>query len=117
MKNEKKSTGVGDTIEKITELTGVKALVHKLFGTECGCKERQDRLNIIFPYKMLDLNEEEFIYLHSFDFDKQVLTTDDQNNLLRIFNRCFNQNNKPSSCGSCWRSIVSNIRTLYNEYK
>jgi len=48
----KKSKGLGDTIEKITEVTGIKKLVKKVSGKkDCGCSERRRRLNKKFPYK------------------------------------------------------------------
>ena len=46
--------GLGDTIEKITELTGIKEAVKavsKAVGKDCGCKERKEILNKVFPYK------------------------------------------------------------------
>ena len=50
-----KSKGLGDSIEKITEATKIKALVdayNKRYGIkECGCKKRQEFLNKILPYK------------------------------------------------------------------
>lgn len=48
------SNGLGDTIEKITKITGVKAVVDtvaKVNGKDCGCKARRDALNKKFPYK------------------------------------------------------------------
>jgi hypothetical protein len=48
-----KSKGLGDTIEKITTATGIKKVVDKVSeatGKPCGCKERRDALNRIFPY-------------------------------------------------------------------
>lgn len=48
-----KSKGLGDTIEKITTATGIKKVVDKVSeatGKPCGCKERRDTLNRIFPY-------------------------------------------------------------------
>ena len=49
----KKSRGLGDTIEKITRATGIKKVVNtitKTAGKDCGCGERRDSLNRIFPY-------------------------------------------------------------------
>ena len=48
LRNEPK--GLGDTVEKVLEATGVKAVVKKLFGEDCGCDERKEMLNKIFPY-------------------------------------------------------------------
>ena len=55
MENKNKSKGVGDTIEKFTEATGLKGIVNsvnKLRGKkDCGCGKRKETLNKIFPYK------------------------------------------------------------------
>ena len=50
---EKKSKGLGDTIEKITKATGIKKVVDKVSevtGKDCGCANRKDKLNRLFPY-------------------------------------------------------------------
>lgn len=50
---ENKSKGLGDTIEKFTKATGIKAAVDtvaKATNTDCGCSKRRDTLNRIFPY-------------------------------------------------------------------
>ena len=39
--------GLGDLIEKITTYTGIKWLTKKIFGENCGCEERKDKLNKI----------------------------------------------------------------------
>lgn len=45
------SRGLGDTLEKITAATGIKAVASKVLGKDCGCSERRDSLNKKFPYK------------------------------------------------------------------
>jgi hypothetical protein len=53
MDNENKSRGLGDTIEKITTATGIKAVVEAVAavtGKPCGCQERKEALNKQFPY-------------------------------------------------------------------
>ena len=53
-KNNMKSKGLGDTVEKITTATGIKKVVEtvsKATGKDCGCSKRKDALNRIFPYK------------------------------------------------------------------
>lgn len=49
------SRGLGDSIEKFTKATGIKTAVKKVseaLGEEdCGCDERRDSLNRVFPYK------------------------------------------------------------------
>ena len=48
------SKGLGDTIEKITTATGIKAVVDaasKAMKKDCGCGGRKEKLNKVFPYK------------------------------------------------------------------
>jgi hypothetical protein len=48
-----KSKGFGDTVEKFTTATGIKKAVNavaKATGKPCGCGERKDTLNRVFPY-------------------------------------------------------------------
>jgi len=49
-----KSKGLGDTIEKVTKVTGIKKVVEAVStatGKDCGCKARRDALNRAFPYQ------------------------------------------------------------------
>tara|TARA_R100000008_G_C3566715_1_gene159546 strand:+ start:704 stop:1237 length:534 start_codon:yes stop_codon:yes gene_type:complete len=49
-----KSRGLGDTVAKITKITGIKKLVYiinDMLGRECACTERQSFLNRLFPYE------------------------------------------------------------------
>jgi len=50
---EKKSKGLGDSIEKITKATGIKKVVDtvsKVVKKDCGCAARKGALNRVFPY-------------------------------------------------------------------
>jgi len=38
---------VGDIIERFTYYTGIKFIVKKIWGDDCGCDERQKKLNEI----------------------------------------------------------------------
>ena len=118
MKNKSKSKGLGDTIEKITETTGIKKIVHGLFGDDCGCEERKDKLNKLFPYKKVEcLTEEEFNYLNDFGFNVSTIDIDKQKILLKIYNRVFNDNRPPTSCGSCWIKIIDDLKNVFENYK
>jgi hypothetical protein len=52
--NKMKSKGLGDSIEKFTTATGIKNVVTKVTQAagvkDCGCGQRRDTLNRIFPY-------------------------------------------------------------------
>ena len=49
-----KSQGLGDSIEKFTTKTGIKTIVDSVsegLNIPCGCQQRRDALNKMFPYK------------------------------------------------------------------
>ena len=49
-----KSKGLGDSIEKVITVTGIKTVVNavtKTTGRDCGCGKRKQALNKMFPYK------------------------------------------------------------------
>ena len=120
----KKSKGLGDTIAKITEATGIKKVVKFIAGDDCGCDARQEALNKLFPYKDNPecLTEVEYDYLTGY-FNKYP----DNNNgtrpanvlreIYKINNRVFKQNKKPSSCASCVRTVLHQLKTVYGTYK
>ena len=43
--------GLGDLVEKVTEKTGIKSLVEKVTGKDCGCGKRRDKLNKLVPFR------------------------------------------------------------------
>lgn len=52
---KKPSEGLGDTIDKITTVTGIKKVVKVVSEAvgvdDCGCEERRKKLNKAVPYK------------------------------------------------------------------
>lgn len=108
--------GLGDIVENITEATGIAKIVHTIFGDDCGCDERKAKLNKIFPFKTECLNEEEFNYLNQFNWSTTQITQNEQNQLLKIYNRVFNLRQKHSNCKQCWIDIIKRLDVLYKEY-
>lgn len=49
-----RSRGLGDTVEKFTNATGIAKVVKNITAAvgieDCGCGARRDTLNRIFPY-------------------------------------------------------------------
>jgi len=97
-----KSKGLGDSIEKLTKATGIDKVA-----------------KFIFPYKQIQcLVEEEYNYLKEFfSKHKNSLTNIEQQELLKIFNRVFNTKKQSSSCGSCVRDLIQQMKTLYKTYE
>tara|TARA_B100000768_G_scaffold139755_1_gene131113 strand:- start:306 stop:515 length:210 start_codon:yes stop_codon:yes gene_type:complete len=43
--------GAGDVVEYITEISGIKYLMKRVYGKQdCGCSERQKKLNKMVPF-------------------------------------------------------------------
>ena len=52
--NKSNIKGLGDVVEAVTTVTGIKAAtdaVSKLTGKDCGCGKRKDKLNKAFPLR------------------------------------------------------------------
>jgi len=64
----KKSKGLGDTIKKITSATKIDKLAKKIAKAvgkdDCGCDERQEKLNKMFPYKTEEREYDENSPMH-----------------------------------------------------
>ena len=116
---KKQSKGLGDTIAKITEATGIDKLVKFVAGEDCGCEERKEKLNKLFPYvKPNCLTEDEFKTLDEFfSLNTQQVTNVQQRDLVKVSNRVFNRQDQQTSCSSCLRDLVGKLKVIYNEYK
>ena len=116
---ENKSKGVGDTIQKITRATGIEKVVKYVFGEDCGCDERREKLNKLLPYKSHDcLTEDEFMWCKGyFNTYRSTITRQEQHKMLNIHNRVFKTNKETSSCGSCVRDLYNTINKLYKAYE
>jgi hypothetical protein len=111
--------GLGDTLEKVFEKTGIKKLVKFIAGEDCGCDERKKKLNELFPYRKANcLTEEEYLILEDF-FVKGSgeIKPSTQKSLLTVYNRVLNLRQEPTSCSSCWRNIINQLKKVYNQYK
>lgn len=117
-KTPKKSEGLGDTIAKVTEATGIDKVVKAVVGDDCGCEERRKKLNAIFPYaKAMTAEdkqtfEEVLIPAHK----RSRFTVKEQNVLLGIYSRIFGKMNTPTSCGSCVLGWYRKVNKAYENY-
>ena len=115
----KKAEGLGDTIEQITEATGIKKVVKALFGDDCGCDQRKEILNKLFPYSRLEcLLEDEYNDLKTIiEPTKVTFVPSEQKRLLAIYNRVFGLKQEPTSCADCWREIIKRLKKVVETYE
>jgi hypothetical protein len=110
-----KSKGLGDTIAKITKATGIDKVAKKVLGDDCGCEERKEALNKMFPYAQVrQFTEDEMsIYESVIPRIKGTISGQDQATLVKLYNKVFNSNKKTSSCGSCVQQTVAQLAKVY----
>ena len=125
-KTTRKSKGLGDTVEKITKATGIKAAVEwfsDTTGVDCGCDARKAKLNELFPYKsqVLCLEKEEHATLEEFfkTFDRREVKEKWQEPLSRIHARIFQHKYYiPCTCSPKeWNRVIQDLKKLYKEYE
>jgi hypothetical protein len=115
-----KAKGLGDTVEKVLEKTGIAKVAKWILGEDCGCQERKEKLNKLFPYKKPEcLTEDEFKYLDKyFTESKSTVHPKTQEKLLKIGNRIFHQKMSMTSCNSCFKkNLHDQLHKVYKEYK
>jgi 4-hydroxy-3-methylbut-2-enyl diphosphate reductase IspH len=120
MSLDKQPRGLGDQIERFTEATGIKKLVHWAFGEDCGCRERKEYLNRLFPrsQKPECLVEKEYKYLKRVNLYKQTtLSAAHQRGILKIYNRIFKKQREFSSCSSCVITLVNEMKLVLKAYE
>jgi len=108
-----KSKGLGDSIEKALKATGIDKVAKKVLGEDCGCEERKQKLNKLFPYVRQFTEDEIKIYEDVIARTKGTITGKDQAILVRLYNKVFNANKQPSSCGSCVKQTVQKLEKVY----
>ena len=119
---KKQAKGLGDTIEQITEATGIKKAVElfsKATGIDCGCDERKAKLNELFSYSRTVncLTESDYNSLTELiEPSKNQLTPEEQNKISEIYFNVFNYRLQLSSCGSCWAGKINELRQVYEQY-
>ena len=116
-KHAQASKGLGDTVEKITKATGIKKAVKFLAGEDCGCDERQEKLNQVFRYKKPEcLTESEFELIKmAVDTKKNRFTPDEQNVFVAIYERIFKTKVECTPC-SFGKIVYKDLVAVYNQY-
>jgi hypothetical protein len=113
------SEGLGDTVEKVLEVTGVAKVAKWVLGEDCGCDERKAKLNELFPYRKAKcLEQAEYDWLKEwFDKKSEVIKPSEQKMILNIHSRVFGVRNEPTSCASCLITRVRDLEQVYKTYE
>lgn len=108
-----KSKGLGDTVAKVTKATGIDKAVKTVFGEDCGCDERREVLNRLFPYtdkNQLTADDVEKWRDFKNTYDQKTLHPHQQDLIIELINKlgyAF------SGCKSCnlwvWKRHIDSI--------
>lgn len=121
----KKSRGLGDDIAKLTKATGLDKVADKVAETlglnDCGCDERQDRMNKLFNYgrpEILENDEYQFLKDYFLSDPRPILQNDREkrDKMFDIFNRIFKQDKPYTNCGLCIKEVVSELEKVITIY-
>ena len=115
---KRKAKGLGDTIDQITTSTGIKSLVKFVAGEDCGCDQRREALNKLFPYSKPNcLSEHDYNFLKEFfEVTRGSIVPTVQYRLNEIYTKTFNRHVEFTLCGSCLSDRVNDLKTVFEEY-
>ena len=125
----KKSKGLGDTIKKFTSATKIDKLAKKIAKAvgkdDCGCDERQEKLNKMFPYKTEEREYDENSPMHLKQEilcvwqkikDGQAPDVETKKRFVELYNTIYKTKYKPTTnCGSCLHTMWKGIKSLYEK--
>ncbi len=110
-----KSKGLGDSIEKITTATGIKKAVDTLSditGIDCGCTQRKERLNKLFPSNAPEMSDERIneAYLFIYNLNGHRLTFLQREKLSELHKIYIDPKTKITSCPPCLRRQIADLK-------
>jgi len=114
-----KSKGLGDTIEKVIKATGLQIFVE---GKDCGCDERKEKLNQLFPYrfKARCFTEDEYNSWRDFTTVKTIVLSPKQVKFVcELYASVFNRQ-VWYPCSSCspkpMINMIDKLDIVYGSY-
>ena len=113
-----RSKGLGDKIAAVTKATGIEKVVKTFFGDDCGCDERRDRLNKMFPSRKVEqMNEEQIVFFRDVLQVKYRthanLGRDVGDKFYQLYQDVFGVKKKKTSCSSCNKNMYIELLKVY----
>ena len=113
-----KSKGLGDKIAAVTKATGIEKVVKTFFGDDCGCDQRRDRLNKMFPSrKVVQMDEEQIVFFRDVIQVKYRthanLGRDIGDKFYQLYQDVFGVKKTKTSCSSCNKNMYIELLKVY----
>ncbi len=115
---EIKTTGLGNTEEKVLRKTGIDKVAKAVLGDDCGCDKRQELLNDLFPYKKYNAPTDEELDIIEWLFTdaKNTISGSMVKEVYSVYNRIFNDKIRPTNCSSCFKPVKQKLLKIHNEF-
>lgn len=106
--------GLGDLVERITKLTGLKKVADAL-PFDCGCEERKQKLNAAFPFtKNVRMNADQKKKFERYQpMLNQNMPRATMELVVNLYNEVFNAKQKVCNCGGKMAKIVEDLAIVY----
>ena len=119
---KKPSQGLGDSVEKFTKATGIKEVVKFVAGEDCGCDERKNKLNALFPRRQpLCMTEEEYNWWTAFrNRNSTEIMPDETNHIAQMYTRLFQRKKiyHPCHCNpKAWQEMINHLNYIWDTYQ
>jgi hypothetical protein len=114
-KYTRRSKGLGDTVEKVLEVTGVAEVAKAVLGDDCGCDKRKRWLNVAFPYAVPMNEVQKTLWQTTFANRKEgeVMKGADIAILEGLYADVLKRRRKVQGCGSCLASMLQELQGAY----
>lgn len=114
-KTRKKSKGLGDTVEKITEATGIKKAVEAVID-DCGCTARKEKWNKLFPYGKVMTTEQKAIWENEVkdQWGKGTLDAQAQKAANNLYRDIYRLKARFTRCGGCLKERLQKLEQAYD---
>jgi len=110
------SKGLGDTIAKVTKATGIDKIIGAVVD-DCGCDERKDKLNKMFPYHKnltMTIDQQQIWIMIRSELFSSIVSQENRERLRIMYNAIFSDKKQPSTCAPC---IIKQRDKVHQVYK
>ncbi len=114
-KTRKKSKGLGDTVEKLTEASGIKKVVEAVTD-DCGCQARKEKWNKLFPYGKVMTKEQKVVWEEQVkqQWGKGVLNAEAQKAANNLYREIYRLKARFTRCGGCLKERLQKLEQAYD---
>ena len=114
------TVGLGDVVEAVTKATGIKKVVESITD-DCGCDERKKKLNKVPLWKRTKVNcieQDDYVWLKALlRTNPKKFKYENRKRIVLVYNRIFNTKVKNTSCYSCIRGYLDNLKRYLEVYE